>query len=172
MPRFDRPTDDEYAPYYARYLAAVPAGDLLALLERQGAEAAAFLRGLEPARWTYRYAPGKWSIAEVIGHVCDTERIFTYRALRFARADATPLPGFEQDDYVPVGRFDARADASLVAELEAVRQASLTLFRGLPDDAPLRRGVANGVEFSVRALAYVIAGHERHHLGVLRERYL
>jgi hypothetical protein len=172
MPRFDRPAPDEHLPYYAGYISQVPDGDLLTLLDRQCAETVGFLRGLPRARWTYRYARGKWSVAEVVGHVCDTERIFAYRALRFARGDATPLAGFEQDDYVPVGKFDAREPGRLIEEFEAVRRATIALLRDLPDDAPQRRGVANNAEISVRALAFIIAGHERHHLRVLRERYV
>ena len=126
---------------------------------------------LSEARALHRYAPGKWSVKEVLGHLCDTERIYAYRALRFARNDATPLPGFEEDDYVPAGRFDARPLRDLLDEWQAVRSATLALYRGLDGDALLRRGVANGNLISVRAMAWLAAGHALHHLGVLRERY-
>lgn len=171
MPRYGRPTTDEYDPYYAAYVTAVPEGDVLVSLERQGDETLTLLTGLSGERWQFRYAPGKWSVAEVLGHLCDTERVLSHRALRFARADPTPLPGFEQDDYVAAGLFDRRDPAGLLAEYRAVRSATLTLFANLPDDAPIRRGVANEVSVSVRALVYIIAGHERHHVGILKERY-
>ena len=166
-----RPLPGEYAPFYEKYVARVK-GDVLDALERQMGETAALLAGIPEARAGHRYAPGKWSIREVAGHLADTERIMVYRALRAARGDRTPLPGFEEDDYVAQGGFDARPLAGLAAELEAVRRATLLFFRGLPPDAWARRGVANGAEMSVRALAHVVAGHELHHREVLRTRYL
>ena len=172
MTAFARPTPAEYAPFYAGYVAAVPDGDVLELLERQTAETIALLRPLDSSTWRSRYAEGKWSIAEILGHLCDGERVFAYRALRFARGDRTELPGFEQDDYIPTGRFDDRAPGDLLAEYEAVRAATLALFRGLPPEATTRMGIANGAETSVRAILYMIAGHERHHLDVIRRRYL
>jgi hypothetical protein len=172
MPVIPRPTPDEYAPYFGGYVGEVPPGDVLAILERQMVETQELLRGLPASRATHRYAPGKWSIKEVVGHLSDTERIFTYRALCFCRSDRAPLPGFEEDDYVAAAGFDARPLADLARELETVRGATLSLFRGLSDEALLRRGTANGREFTVRAIAYIIAGHERHHVRVLRERYL
>jgi hypothetical protein len=171
MPRYDRPGPDEYAPFYAGYIAKLPEGDVLVALARQQDETSMLFRGVSPERWHFRYAPGKWSVAEVLGHLCDTERIMSHRALRFARGDATPVPGFDENRYAPAGKFDARDQVDLVDEYEAVRAATLALFSHLPDDAPVRRGVANGTEVSVRALAHIIAGHERHHLGILRERY-
>jgi uncharacterized damage-inducible protein DinB len=167
-----RPDTSEYAPYYGRYIGKVPAGELLAVLERQRGETAALLRGIPEAKATHRYAPGKWSIKEVIGHISDSERIFSYRALRFARGDRTPLPGFEQDDYMRPARFDARPLAGIAAELDSVRLATLALFRGLDAEALARRGEASGKEVSVRALAWIIAGHTHHHVEILRERYL
>jgi uncharacterized protein (TIGR03083 family) len=165
------PEAGEYAAYYAGYVSRVPPGDLLAHLEKQGRATAAALRSLTPAQAAVRYAPGKWSVAEVLGHVIDSERIFTYRALRIARGDETPLPGFDQDRYAPAGAFDRRSPADVVDELESVRRATLTLLRGLPADAWVRRGTASGHPVTVRALAYIIAGHELHHLEVLRARY-
>lgn len=167
-----RPATDEHAPYYARYVSRVPEGDVLALLERQGREAAALLRALPEERGTFRYAADKWSVKDVVGHVADSERIFGYRALRIGRGDRTPLPGFEQDDFVRAANFDRRPLRELVAELEAVRAATLALFRGFDDEALGRRGTASGQEVTPRALVYIIAGHERHHLDILRERYL
>ena len=168
----DRPAATEYAPYYERYISRVPDGDLIELLERQLEDTLALLRAVPEERADARYAPGKWSIKEVVGHLSDTERVFAYRALRIARNDPTPLPGFDQDEYVRHGGFDARTLADLAAEFSAVRRATMDVFRYLDRDALSRRGVANGAEVSVRALAYIIAGHERHHGEVLRTRYL
>ena len=119
----------------------------------------------------FRYQPGKWSVKEVLGHITDGERVFSYRALRFARADQTPIPGFDETKWVPAGHFDRRSLQDLVAEYEAVRAATLALFASFDDEALLRRGKANDAEVSVRALAHIIAGHELHHVGLLRERY-
>jgi uncharacterized damage-inducible protein DinB len=171
-PAFDRPAADEHAPYYSRYIDRVPDGDILEILQRQMEDAAAFLRSIPASHHEHRYAEGKWSIKEVVGHLADTERIFAYRALRFARGDQTPLAGFDENAYVPAANFDARDFASLVNEWVHVRQATLALLRGLDGDAPLRRGAANGQEISVRALVWVMAGHVDHHGAILRERYL
>lgn len=172
MPRYDRPGPGEFDPFYGGYVASVPDGDVLNILLQQADDLRSLLTPLSAAAWQHRYAPGKWSVAEVLGHVCDTERIFSYRALRFARGDRTRVPGFEENDYVPMGRFDERAPHSLLAEFEMVRSATHALFRHLPDDAPERVGNANGTDVSVRALLYIIAGHQRHHAQVLRDRYL
>jgi len=166
-----RPVAAEYAPYYGRYIDKVPDGDLLRTLEDQGRETQAVLAGLSEAKALYRYAPGKWSVKEVVGHVTDTERVFSYRALRFARGDATALPGFDENAWVPAGSFDARSLADLAAELDAVRRATLALFRGLDAAALARRGTASDNAVSVRAIAWIIAGHERHHVALLHERY-
>jgi len=166
-----RPVAAEYAPYYGRYIDKVPDGDLLRTLEDQGRETQAVLARLSEAKALHRYAPGKWSVKEVIGHVTDTERVYSYRALRFARGDATALPGFDENAWVPAGSFDARSLADLAAELDAVRRATLTLFRGLDAAALARRGTASDNAVSVRAIAWIIAGHERHHVALLHERY-
>ena len=168
----ERPGQDEYAPYYERYVSQVPDGEIVALLERQAAEAPAFLRGLSPETAEHRYAPGKWSVKEVVGHLSDAERIFAYRALRIARGDATPLPGFDENPYVEAGGFGARSMESLAGEWDDVRRATLSLFRSLGAEAMARRGTASGYEVSVRALAYIIAGHTAHHLENVRTRYL
>jgi len=172
MTDYARPADDEYAPFYAGYIAEVPDGDVLDLFQQQADETLALLRPLPVERWHHRYAPGKWSVAEVLGHLCDTERLLSYRALRFARGDETELPGFDENAYVPPARFDDRAPAGLLAEYVAVREATVSLFRGLPSGVGQRRGVANGSPVSVQALLYILTGHERHHLRILRERYL
>jgi hypothetical protein len=169
--RSNRPEAGEFDPYYARYIDRVPEGDVASLLERQLRDAAAALRALPASKATYRYAEGKWSIAEVVGHVTDTERVFSYRAMRIARADATPIEGFDENAYVPAGEFDRRSLAELIEEFELVRRATVAQVRGFPPAAWTRVGTANGKAISVRALIYIIAGHERHHLGTLRERY-
>jgi hypothetical protein len=169
---FARPSADEHAPYYARYIDLVPDVEIVDFLERQESEAAAFLRSIPASLHDHRYAEGKWSVKEVVGHLTDAERIFAYRALRFARADATPLAGFDENRYVPAGNFGAREYSSLVDEWVHVRRATLSLLRGLDGDAPLRRGPANDQPISVRALAWVMAGHVVHHQAILRERYL
>ena len=166
------PDPTEYPEYYGRYISQVPQGDIVTILEQERDAALALLNGLPPAKADFRYAPGKWNIKEVLGHVIDAERIFAYRALRFARNDKTPLPGFEQDDYMPHARFGDRELGDLIREFATVRQASLFLFRPLDTAAWDRRGTASGGEISVRALAYVLAGHEIHHRRILETRYL
>lgn len=166
-----RPHDDEFAPFYAGYVARVPEGDVLALLSEQGDETQRRLGGLSTDQALYRYAPGKWSVKEVLGHLADAERIFAYRALRIARGDETPLPGFDENLYVPAGNFDQRDLAHLLAELATVRAATLSLLRTLDDAAWRRRGLCNNHPVSVRALAFIVAGHELHHVNVLAERY-
>ena len=168
-----RPGPSEYVPYYETYISKVPPkGDLLTVLEDQRRETQQLLAGLSDTKALHRYAPGKWSIKEVVGHLMDTERVFCYRALAFARGDANSLPGFDEKAWAPAGRFDARSLADLAAESDTVRRATIALFRGLDGEALARRGTANNYPISVRALAWVIAGHERHHLAILRERYL
>jgi uncharacterized damage-inducible protein DinB len=167
-----RPAINEYSSYYGTYIDKVTEDGLIEILDRQHDTTMSLLRSITEAQGDHRYAPGKWSVKEVIGHLIDSERIFTYRALRFARGDATPLPGFEQDDYVPAGKFGQRSMLDLATEYHHVRQASLVLFRSLDEEALARRGIASGVEVSVRALAYIVAGHERHHVEILRTRYL
>lgn len=167
-----RPRPDEYAEFYAGYIERVPDGAALALLQDQRRSIPALLRGLSPEQAGHRYAPGKWSVKEVVGHMCDVERVMAYRALRIARGDETPLAGFEQDDYVETAGFDERALPALAAEFERVRDATTSLFRGLSDDAWGRRGTASGAEVTVRALAYIIAGHAEHHMEIIRTRYL
>jgi len=172
MPDWSTPGPTECPATYRGYLARVPPGHVLDTLARQITETSSLLAPLDAAAAEFRYAPDKWSVKEVIGHLCDVERVFAYRALRFARNDAIPLPGFEQDDYVVAGGFGARSLTSLVAELEAVRHSTVALFGGLDGPAVARRGTASGGEFTVRVVAYIIAGHELHHRAILQERYL
>ena len=172
MPAAHRPDPSEFVPYYGKYIGLVPDGSVVDSLETQIRETSALLRSVPDARASHRYAPGKWSVKEVVGHLADGERVFAYRALRFARNDGTPLPGFDENLYAANSGFDARPLGEVASEYEAVRQATLALFRGLGDEAWLRRGIASENPVSVRALAWIIAGHELHHRAVLRERYL
>jgi hypothetical protein len=167
-----RPDETEYSPYYGKYVSLVAGVDILSALSSQLPETLALLASVPESQGNFRYAPGKWSIKELVGHILDGERIFAYRALRFARNDKTPVPGFEQDDYIRNASFDACPLQDLAAEFESVRRATIFLFRHLDADAWTRRGVASESEVSVRALAYMIAGHELHHVGILRDRYL
>jgi uncharacterized damage-inducible protein DinB len=166
-----RPDTHEYAPYYETYISLVPGSDVLSVLEAQRVQMVRLFAGRSERDGNFRYAPGKWTVKEVIGHVNDTERIFAYRAVRIARGDQTPLPGFEQDDYVRNGAFGDRSLADLVEEFAAVRSASIAFFRSLNEEAWRRRGVANQKEVTVRALAFITAGHQMHHRGILEERY-
>jgi hypothetical protein len=167
-----RPGADEFAAPYAGYVARIADDEeIVAVLESQHLEVLTRLSGIAESRGAHRYAAGKWSIKEIVGHLSDAERIFAYRALRFARGDSAALPGFDENAYVPAMEADARTLADLAAEWSDVRRASLALFRHLPAAAWQRRGVASGKEVSVRALAYITAGHVRHHLEVLGTRY-
>jgi hypothetical protein len=166
-----RPEPGEFAPYYERYISLVAGTDILGTLDAQRRQTLLLLSGRDDRDGEYRYAPGKWSAKEVLGHVCDTERVFAYRALRIARGDQTPLAGFEQDDYVKNGPFAKAPMEEIIEDYIAVRRASITLFRNLDEAAWVRRGVANNNEVSVRALAYIIAGHELHHRRILEEKY-
>jgi hypothetical protein len=168
----ERPRPDEYAGFYAGYVARVPPGDIVSTLRDQIGQTRALLYALTEERAAYAYAPSKWTIKEVVGHLTDVERLLSYRALRFARGDQTPVPGFDENTYVPAGRFGDRPLASLLSELEAARGSTVAMFEGLPAAAWVRRGVANGQSGSVRALAWIIAGHELHHRTLLEERYL
>lgn len=168
-----RPAPHEYAPFYARYIEQVPEGSSLpALLEAQATELDVLLAGLDEPKALHRYAPGKWSIKEMVGHLADAERIMAYRLLRIARGDATPLAGFEEDDYVKIAAFDQRTLVNLRAEFQAVRQATLALIRSLDAEAFARRGTANQNPVSAAAIAHILFGHTAHHMAVLRERYL
>ena len=166
-----RPNANEYAPYYHTYVSLVTTDDVLGALESQRLQTSQLLAARSEREGNFRYAAGKWSVKEVVGHVNDAERIFAYRALRIARGDATPLASFEQDDYVRAANSGERTLTDLAEEFLAVRAATLALFRSLKDEAWSRRGVASDKEVTVRALAYIIAGHELHHRNILGERY-
>jgi uncharacterized damage-inducible protein DinB len=171
-PALSRPRPDEYTPDYEDYVSLVPEPEILPVLERQLEEWTAVLAGIPEERGDYRYAPGKWTIRQLVGHVLDLERIYACRALRFARNDATPLPGYDQDAYVEADCLAGATVADLAAELTHTRRSNLLFLRRLDPEAWLRRGTADGKEFTVRALAWCLAGHPRHHLRVLTSRYL
>ena len=166
------PQPGDYAPYYEKYVALVPSGDFLEILESQLRDWQLLLAPLSEEQGNFRYAADKWSIKEVLGHLTDAERVFAYRLLRIARGDQTPLAGFEQDDYVRSGNFGNRKLCDLVDEFATVRRATISLVRSLDDTAWLRRGVASQKEVTVTALAFIIAGHDRHHRRIFEERYL
>ena len=168
----NKPDSKEYAPYFEKYISLVPEGEIVVTLGKQIESTLSLIRGLSAAQGDLRYAPGKWSVKEVIGHLIDAERIFAYRALRFARRDATPLPGFDENSFVDNAGFGARSLADLAEEFEHTRKSNLYLFKSLDADSSLRLGTASDNKISVRAIAYIIAGHELHHLGILRSRYL
>ena len=166
-----RPEVDEIPSHYVAYIQRVPEPDPVIVLAAQIEDTTALLHGLSDAEAMYRYEHGKWSIKEVVGHLTDVERIMAYRALRIARGDTTPLPSFDENAYVPVAKFDARSLPDLVGELRTARAATLALLRTFDADAWRRRGTASGKPVSVRALAFMIPGHERHHVEILKTRY-
>lgn len=167
-----RPDRREYAEYYDGYVSKVPEGDIVGILRSSLRTTLEFLRAVPDGKVDHRYAPGKWSLKEVAGHVVDTEWIFTYRALTFARTEGAVLPSMDQDEFMTKDPFAKRSFASVVDEFERLRSANTILFDSFDDAALLRTGTASGRLFTVRAILYVIAGHEAHHLAVIRERYL
>ena len=166
-----RPDPNEADPYYHGYIAEVSGVNVGEQLVAQLSQIERLCSGLDDHAALARYAPGKWSIKEILGHLCDVERIFTYRLLRISRGDATPLPGFDENAYVPAGKFDDRPLSTLLGEFQAVRLSSVALMAGIPESDWLERGIAVGNLISARALAYIILGHASHHMGVLRDRY-
>lgn len=167
-----RPAQDEYDLYYERYISLVATDDIVATLQKQAQETQDLLSPLSEQQANFCYAPGKWSVKEILGHISDTERILSYRALRISRGDKTPIEGFDQDDYVPNAKFDRRTMGDLLAEFSVVRNATVHLFRHWDAEAGKRVGTANQKQITARALAYIIAGHELHHRRILREKYL
>lgn len=167
-----RPDVSEYDPFYSTYVDKVPEGDILSVLEASAEQTLALLECCGETQASFRYAPGKWSISELIGHVIDTERLFAFRALHFARQDPSALPGMDQDVWAASSNASGRSLSSLATELATVRAATLSLFSSFDERIVATTGVASGCRFTVNALAYVIAGHEIHHRGVLEERYI
>lgn len=165
-----RPDSTEYADFYKNYIGRVPDGAVLDFLAKQPGDYRQLLVGVSDEEAAAPTAPGKWSIKQVLGHICDAERVMTYRALRFARGDETQLQGFEQDDYVREGGSNARSLDDLLVEFESVRKSSIALLGSLPPGAEMRAGVANGNRVTVRALAYIAGGHAQHHYELLKAR--
>jgi len=166
-----RPQADEHMPYHINYISLVPEGSILTILQEQLIITQQLLSELTEQQGNFRYAADKWSVKEVIGHISDGERVFAYRALCFARNDSTPLPSFEQDDYMANANFSLRTLKDIAEEFEYVRRSTIALFQHLTQDAWIRRGTVSDTEISVRAIAYIIAGHELHHRKVLESRY-
>jgi len=171
MPDIPRPAPGDHAPYFARYVDLVPDGDILPRLDRQAEDTCALVAAFGDAGARHRYAEGKWSVKEVLGHVTDTERLFVYRALSFARGDATPLPGMEEDAWAAASNADTIPLPDLLDEFLAVRRATVAFFANLDAEALARRGVASGNPFTVGTIPWLLAGHEMHHAGVIGERY-
>ena len=163
-----RPDSSEYGGFYADYIARVPEGNVLDFLAKQPGNFRQLLAGMADSDAAAEPAPGKWSVKQVLGHMCDAERVMGYRAMRFARGDETELPGFEQDDYVREANSNSRKLEELLAEFESVRKATVALFGSLPAGAEMRRGTANKNPLSVRALAYIVGGHAQHHYEALK----
>ena len=170
MIRISKPAAPEFNPYYQKYINLV-GDDALAALRAGGASTPRLLSGVSEPQAMFRYAPGKWSVKEVLGHIIDGERVFSYRALRIAREDTTPMPGYDENPWVTAGRFDRRTLPELLTEYVAVRAATVALMSTFEEEDLVRMGTANEQPVSVRALAHIIAGHELHHVGLLRERY-
>ncbi|MDP9048421.1 MAG: DinB family protein [Bacteroidota bacterium] len=167
----NRPHPDEFAPFYAKYVNLVGEGPILDIMERLEDETYAFFMGVTTEKADYAYAEGKWTVKELLGHMIDAERTFAYRVLCFSREE-TELPGFDQDVYMLKATFKSRSLADLANEFKAVRDSNLYLFRSLSDAQQTQKGIASGNPVSVRALIYIIAGHELHHMNILRERYV
>ncbi len=160
-----------FPPFYQRYVDLVPEKDIVSALDEQGRKTASLLRSISDEKASFRYAPEKWSVKQVVGHFTDAERIFGYRALAIARGETKSLPGFDENAYAASGESDRRSIGELADEYETVRRSTVALFKGLSENAWDRSGVANDAPVDVRGLAYIILGHERHHLRVLRDRY-
>ena len=172
MTAIAKPGSDEYGAYYGDYVARVPDGEILTILVEQHDEFQRMVEGLTEEQAAQAFAPGEWTIKEVVGHLGDAERLFSFRALCFSRGERAPLPGFDQDDYVRESNFGARGLADLLQELAQLRVANLITFRHFTPEMTLRRGVASDNEVSVRALVYILAGHFNYHISDLREKYL
>lgn len=167
-----KPVTGEYPAPYAHYVEMANTNDLLRALKNNKSKFVKFFNSIDPAIWIYRYAEGKWSVKEILLHMIDSERIFSYRALRFARNDKTELPGFNENLFAPNSNADKRTAKDLISEYEAVRNATISLFKTFEGEVAVRSGVTNGVKISVRSLGYAILGHELHHINVIKERYL
>lgn len=167
-----KPLTTEYHPFYETYISKVPNGELLTLFEAQTQKYLALLESLTEAQWDYAYAPEKWTIKEAVVHMMDAERVFAYRVLRIARGDQKPMPGFEQNDYVPNSEANARNSQSILEEFRALRQSTLLFLKSLTPQMLDRKGTASGAEVSARAICHIIVGHDLHHFQIIEDRYL
>lgn len=167
-----RPDPNEYAPYYNKYIDEVPEGDIFKILKKQIGVVEKFCKSIPPKKTLFRYAPDKWTVKEVIGHIVDTERIMAFRALRFARNDTSNLPGFNQDEFVRQSNHNNIKLGDLVKEFAAVRESNILLFKTFTDEMSMRQRMANDKLISTRAIVYVMVGHVTHHLNVIKEKYL
>lgn len=167
-----RPETGDYAPYYERYVKLIEGDDILKILNEQSKKSQDVLNSFSEHKGNFRYAEGKWTVKEVVGHLLDTERVFAYRALCIARGEKKSLPGFEQDDYVKDGNFNRRELFELNYEFRLLRESNLLLFRSFSTEMLKKKGFANETSITVLAILFIIAGHERHHMNVLREKYL
>ncbi len=168
----NRPEKDEFAPYYLTYVNSVPEGDIISILSQQMEDTMLLLNDVSEEQGQFHYAPGKWSLKEVIGHITDTERIMAYRLLCIARGETLSLPGFDENKYVAHASFNQQPIEQLLANLSVVRQSTILLLKSLAAESYTRKGLANNVEMTVRALAYIIAGHALHHCQIINERYI
>jgi hypothetical protein len=167
-----KPSNEEFPAYFGKYINLVSEGSLEDTLIKQLKDTTAFLSNISETQANYRYALDKWTLQEVIGHITDTERIMSYRLLRIARGDQSPLAGYDDEQYVKEATFHSRSFPDLLKDFSAVRQSTVSLVRSLPEDVWSRKGIANNSEISVRALAYIIAGHELHHLEIIKDKYV
>ena len=167
----DRPNANEFAPYYNTYVSLIE-GDVLPILDAQPGELASLMENVPEEKGSYAYADGKWTVNELLSHIIDGERMFAYRILRISRGDETPIEGFEQDGYIENSNANNRCIAELIGEFELCRKANMMMLNNLSDEASQRIGTASNNPVSVRALAYIMAGHVRHHQSILREKYL
>lgn len=167
-----RPEKTEYAAYYERYVSLVEETDIVSAMEKQISELENLLPAIGEEQSLHAYAPGKWTIKEAVGHLTDGEKIFAYRALRVSRNDKTPIEGFEQDGYIENANFNSTQFKDLIDELLLARKSNLIMFKNMPESAWSRLGTASNAPVSVRGLAYIMVGHIRHHINILKERYL
>lgn len=167
-----KPTSEEYHPFYENYVKIVPEGSFLTTFKQESANTAKLLSGLTEAQWNHSYATGKWTLKELLVHMMDSERVFAYRALRIARGDQTLLPGFEQDDYIPTSEANTRTGQNILTEWTALRASTLAFLDNLTPTMIERTGTASGAKVSVRALGYMLLGHELHHRNIIKDRYL
>ncbi|GAB4288591.1 MAG: DinB family protein [Ignavibacteriaceae bacterium] len=166
-----RPGLNDCDPYFQRYINLIEGDDILKIIAKQSKATQDMLNSFPGSKGDFRYAPGKWTVKQVVGHLMDTERIFACRALCFARGEKKSMPGFDENQYTENGNFNSRSLADIVYEFRLLRESNLLLFKSFPEDILDRRGIADGREFTIRAIMFIIAGHERHHMNILNERY-